>query len=137
MKKETVILFFVFFAVLFSFSQGIQQAPEQEKLKYAVLVEDHDFIYGLNIFPSDKIEGLFHWEVVMKNFKTGEIIALFRANTMRGQENIFERMLHPDGSKIIITTSIEINKSRIIYRIQRSKKKQLIFSHEGDKEILF
>ena len=137
MRKATIGFILVFLAFLPAFGQEDRPLSEREELKHDVLVEDQDFIYWLNIFPSTETEGLFHWEVVMKNIKSGEIIARFRANTMRGQENIFERMLRPDGEKITITASIDSNKSRIVYRIQRSQGKEIIFSNEGEKEIFY
>ena len=83
------------------------------------------------------MQGLFRWEGLIKNFKTGETLALFRGKSMRGQENIFERIFQTDGSKVTITTSVDTDKSRIIYRIQRTMGEQLLFSHEGEKEIFY
>jgi len=137
MNKSTVLFFFVFFPVLFAFSQSSRQSPEVDQLKCAVLVEDHVYVYGLNVFPSEGMPGLFRWEGVIKNFKTGETLALFRGKSMRGQENIFERVFQADGSKVTITTSVDTDKSKIVYRIQRSRGEQLLFSHEGEKEIFF
>jgi hypothetical protein len=55
-------------------------------------------------------------KAVMKNIKSGEIIARFRAKTMRGQENIFERVFCLDGETITISTLVDIDKARIVYR---------------------
>ena len=90
-----------------------KQESAREQLTCDVLVKGNDFIYGMNIYPSKKNKVLFHWEVIIQNFKTKKILCVLRSSTMRGQENIFERALSPDGIKIKITTSIDIKKDRI------------------------
>ena len=117
------------------FPQENKKIAETVKLKCDVLVKDTDFVYGLNIYPSDKIKDLFNWEGMVQNLKTVEILTIFRASTMRGQNNVYERMLRPDGDVIKITASIDIEKLRINYHIQRIRGKHLIFSYKGQKEI--
>lgn len=117
------------------FPQENKKTAETEQLKCDVLVKGIDFVFGLNIYPSDKIKNLFHWEGLVQNLKTGEILTIFRASTMRGQNNVYERMLRPDGDVIKITASIDIEKPRINYHIQRIRGKHLIFSYKGQKEI--
>ncbi len=131
-----MIFIFIIGLVMMAIYGANGQKTETGELKCHVLVKDSDYVYGLNIYPSDKNKELFHWEGLVQNLNTGEIITLFRASTMREQKNVYERLLRPDGDAIKITTSIDRERPRIRYHIQRMKGKQLIFSYKGEKEII-
>jgi len=111
------------------------QSPVRDRLRCDVLVKGTDFFYMLNIYPSDKNPKLFRWEAVIKHIKSGKILSVLRGSSMRGQENIFERGIRPDGSKITITCSIDSRKPIINYLIQRTREKNVIYSYKGKKEI--
>lgn len=136
MKKQLIFIMILLLFVLLSFSQKAKDSSIEAQLKCDVLVKGTDFFYLLNVYPSKKINGLFHWEVLIENFKTGEIITRLRGGTMRGQENVFERGYRLDGSKIKITTSVKIKQPKITYHIQRTKGDKLIYSCKGEKEII-
>jgi len=137
MKKKWVVLIFIFLLDWNCFSEDKKPSSTRDRLKCDVQVKGNDFIYGMNIYPSKKNKVLFHWEVIIQNFKTKKTLCILRSSTMRGQENIFERALSPDGTIIKITASIDIKKDRIKYHIQRTDKKKLIYSYKGEKEIFF
>lgn len=135
MKNKWLVLTLIFLISGMGFSEDKKQEPVRQQLTCDVLVKGNDFIYGMNIYPSKKNKVLFHWEVIIQNFKTKKILCVMRSSTMRGQENIIERKLSPDGSLIKITTSIDIKKDRINYHIQRTDNNKLIYSYKGEKEI--
>lgn len=135
MTNKWLIAILIFLISWMSFSDDKKQESAREQLTCDVLVKGNDFIYRMNIYPSKENKVLFHWEVIIQNFKTKKILCVLRSSTMRGQENVFERTLSPDGSRIKITTSIDIHQNRIKYHIQRSDKNKLIYCYKGEKEI--
>ena len=136
MKKQLIFIIILLSFVLLSFPQKAKDSSIEAQLKCDVLVKDTNLVYLLNVYPSKKTKGLFHWEVIIKNFKTGEIITKLRGSTMRGQENVFVYGYRIDGSKIEIKTTVKIKQPKITYHIQRTKEKQLIYSCKGEKEII-
>jgi hypothetical protein len=137
MKVRFMLFLAAFLLVLPAFPQGETPSPATEPLKCDVRVEDGDFVYGLRVSPSDEMRGMFLWEGMVKNGKTGEMLARFRGKSMRGQENVFERTFQPDSGRITLTTSVEVGRDRIAYRIQRTVAKRVVFFNEGDKEVFF
>jgi hypothetical protein len=135
MKNKWLVTILIFLISWISFADDEKKESARDQLTCDVLVKGNDFIYGMNIYPSKVNKVLFHWEVIIQNFKTKKILCVLRSSTMRGQENIFERTISPDGSKIKITTSIDIQQDRIKYHIQRIDKKKLVYSYKGEKEI--
>jgi hypothetical protein len=133
---KRIILFLILFSLFLS-SVPLEKSPYpvRDRLKCDVQVKGVDFFYVLNIYPSDKNPVLFHWEAIIKHVNSGKILTILRCSSMRGQENILERGLRHDNSKITITCSIDSTKPIINYHIQRLREKTTLYSYRGKKEI--
>jgi hypothetical protein len=133
---KRIILFLILFSLFLS-SVPLEKSPYpvRDRLKCDVQVKGVDFFYVLNIYPSDKNPVLFHWEAIIKHVNSGKILTILRCSSMRGQENIFERVYRPNGSKIIITCSIDPSKPLIRYHIRRLMGETILYSYKGKKEI--